>query len=240
MTDSQIQYRSDFTVQLIDTMGDERRICDVARVTTPSDHYSRFYEAEYEKDTGLLRMLMRDRHGTPFEAVTMTFYIETPIFVNREFFRHRIASYNETSARYRVLKPEFYLPPVDRPMIQTGKPGAYEFAPGENWQKARAGANIGLACKTAWQAYADMLEAGIAREVARNVLPVNIYSPFYVTMNLRALFNFLSLRHVNESTTVPTFPQWEIDQVAGMMESRVQAKLPRVMGLFNEHGRVAP
>lgn len=240
MTEHQITYRSDFGVKLIDYMGDERRICDVARVTTPSDHYSRFYEAEYEKDTGLLRMLMRDRHGTPFEAVTMSFYIETPIFLNREFFRHRIASYNETSARYRVLEPVFYMPPRDRPMEQKGKPGAYEFAPGESWKRIEFEAASKSVAQCAWDTYRHLLSCGIAREVARNCLPVNIYSPFYVTLNLRALFNFLSLRHVNESTTVPTFPQWEIDQVAGMMEQQVAAKFPRVMDLFNEHGRVSP
>ena len=81
-------------------------------------------------DRGLINYLMRDRHGSPFEHNSMTFYVQAPIFVFREFMRHRIASYNEESGRYRELRPVFYVPGPERNLVQVGKPGAYEFLPG--------------------------------------------------------------------------------------------------------------
>jgi thymidylate synthase (FAD) len=85
-----------------------------------------------------------------------------------------------------------------------------------------------------------MLDAGIAREVARMVLPVNIYTSWYLTINLRSLFNFLSLRNKTDKTTVPTFPMWEIQEVANQMEALAATVVPESMKLFNENGRVSP
>lgn len=232
---SELEFRSDFRVELVNWLGDDNSIARVARVMPPDE-----LGPGAAKNAGLLNMLMRDRHGTPWESVVLQFYIEAPIFLNREFFRHRMASFNETSARYRVLKPEFYIPDYDRPMIQEGKPGAYTFKAGTEDQAERAMLHTEEASSIAWGFYQDMLGAGIAREVARNVLPVNIYSPFYVTMNLRSLFNFLSLRLVTDQTTVPTFPQYEIQKVAAQMEDLVETVVPESIRLFNENGRVAP
>ena len=151
--------------------------------------------AEDEKrDKGLINYLMRDRHGSPFEHNSMTFYVQAPIFVFREFMRHRIASYNEESARYRELNPVFYVPAPDRNLIQVGKPGAYDFVPGTAEQAALTREATIHAVTVAYQEYERMLEAGIAREVARGVLPVATYSSMYVTMNARSLMNFLSLQ----------------------------------------------
>lgn len=236
---SELEFRSNFEVHLVDWMGSETKIAAVARVADPMKPVFVDLDAS-DKDKGLLRMLMRDRHGTPWESAVLQFYIEAPIFVNREFFRHRIASYNETSARYRVLKPEFYIPDYERPMVQAGKPGAYTFTKGDEGLAESAMLLTEESSSLSWGFYKQMLDLGIAREVARNVLPVNIYSPFYVTMNLRAFFNFLSLRRVTEATTVPTFPQYEIDQVAGMMEDQVREEFPYALELFDEFGRVAP
>jgi thymidylate synthase (FAD) len=230
-----IEFRSDFTVELVDYMGSDNHIANVARVSTGTT------EPDIEKNKGLLNMLMRDRHGTPWESAILQFYIETPLFVNREFFRHRIASYNETSARYREVEPIFYVPSSERPAIQKGKPGAYVFTNERtDEQELTINAEHVRQAKYAWAGYQAMLSTGVAREVARNVLPVSLYSPFYVTMNLRSLFNFLSLRRVTENTTTPTMPLYEIDQVAGQMEELAAEKFPVALSVFNQHGRVCP
>jgi thymidylate synthase (FAD) len=170
----------------------------------------------------------------------MTFYVQAPIFVFREFMRHRIASYNEESARYRELNPVFYVPAVDRNLIQVGKPGAYDFVPGSAEQTALTQEATKRAVTVAYEEYERMLEAGIAREVARGVLPVATYSSMYVTMNARSLMNFLSLRTKREGTHFPSFPQREIEMVAEKMEDEWAKLMPLTYAAFNEHGRVSP
>lgn len=229
----EIEYRSHSVVVLENVLGDEQTICDTARVSTDT-------HGSQKANQGLLNMLMRDRHGSPWESVVLRYYIETPIFVAREFFRHRIASYNEVSGRYTELAPVFYLPEEERPIVQTGKPGAYTFTQGTTGQQGTVDFAHREATRVAWSYYESMIESGVAKEVARNVLPLSLYTKFFVTMNLRSLMNFLSLRHVNSNTTVPTFPLWEIDKVAGNMENLATAALPVALKLFNEHGRVSP
>src|SRR5690606_18485752 len=113
-----------------------------------------------------------------------------------------------------------------RPLRQIGKPGAYSFEPGTYTQNAIAsGAHRRIATE-AWDAYADMIAQGIAREVARNVLPLSLYTSFYVTMNLRSLLNFLSLRWAHEESKVPTFPLYEIQQVAQQMDAHARTVCP--------------
>ena len=124
----------------------------------------------------------------------MTFFVSAPIFVFREFMRHRIASYNEESGRYRELRPVFYIPSAERKLIQVGKTGAYTFVDGTKEQFDVTVAAMKDAYVIAYDSYQKMLEAGVAREVARVVLPVATYSSMYVSMNARALMNFLSLR----------------------------------------------
>jgi thymidylate synthase (FAD) len=183
---------------------------------------------------------MRDRHGSPFEHNAFTFFVEAPIFVFREFMRHRIASYNEESGRYKELQPVFYVPNEDRKLVQVGKPGAYTFEEGSYGQKATTTSQIMRAAKESYDAYKRMLDAGVAREVARAALPVGIYSSMYVTMNARALMNFLSLRTTREGTHFPSFPQREIEMVAEKMEEFFAEKMPITYATFNKNGRVAP
>lgn len=246
----EIDFRSEPTVELIDWMpravpvsqmtvqtdespGDQR-VAQAARVSSGTD------TGQANRNKGLLNMLVRDRHGSPFEHVVFTWRIETPIFVAREFFRHRIASYNEVSARYTEMKPVFYVPGPGRPLVQEGKPGAYTFTKGTSeqheWEERqhKNTANFG------WYRYQKSLLNGTAREVARNHLPSSIYTSFYVTMNLRSLLNFLSLRLFTEDSKVPTFPLYEIQQVAERMEGQAATIVPQIMKLFNEGGRVAP
>ena len=225
------------TVELVQSMGGDESVVRSARVSTGGS------SADFgltEKDKGLINFLMRDRHGTPFEHNGFTFYIEAPIFVFREFMRHRIASYNEESGRYKELAPIFYVPDENRKLIQVGKPGAYTFEDGSYDQKVMVPAEMKRVTKESYKAYQRMLEKGVAREVARAVLPVSIYSTMYVTMNARALMNFLSLRTTREGTHFPSFPQREIEMVAEKMEELWAEKMPVTYETFNKNGRVAP
>jgi thymidylate synthase (FAD) len=178
--------------------------------------------------------------NSPFEHNSMTFFVSAPIFVFREFQRHRIASYNEESGRYRELRPVFYVPGPDRKLVQEGKPGHYVFIDGTPEQHEVAVEATKESCRQAYAAYRRMLDAGIAREVARGVLPVATYSSMYVTVNARSLMNFLSLRTKREGSTYPSFPQREIEMVAEQMEAEWARLMPVTHAAFNAAGRVAP
>jgi thymidylate synthase (FAD) len=178
--------------------------------------------------------------NSPFEHNSLTFYVQAPIFVFREFMRHRVASYNEESGRYRELRPVFYVPGPERRLVQVGKPGAYVFEPGTAEQHKITEEATRRACLEAYRAYREMLDAGVAREVARVVLPVTTYSSMYVTMNARALMNFLSLRTKREGAAYPSYPQREIEMVAERMEEEWAALMPLTHEAFEAHGRVAP
>ena len=170
----------------------------------------------------------------------MTFFVSAPIFVFREFMRHRIASYNEESGRYRELSPVFYVPNKDRKLVQTGKTGHYVFVDGTSEQYEISVAAMKETYTLAYANYKKMLDAGIAREVARAVLPVALYSSMYVTMNARALMNFLSLRTSREGSHFPSYPQREIEMVAEKMEEHFARLMPLTYAAFEKSGRVAP
>jgi thymidylate synthase (FAD) len=134
----------------------------------------------------------------------------------------------------------FYVPNLERKLIQKGKPGAYEFELGDIGQLSTVYRSTYEANKSAYDEYQKMLDAGIAREIARGVLPVNIYSSMYVTMNARSLMNFLSLRTDRKENLFPSFPQREIEMVAEQMEAIFAEKMPVTYDCFNKNGRVAP
>ncbi len=181
---------------------------------------------------------MRNRHGTPFEHNAMTFLISAPIFVFREFHRHRIGwSYNEESGRYKQLDPVFYIPGADRALVQVGKPGHYTYVPGADGQLFDQVERMIAAYHAAYDAYEAALEAGIAREVARAVLPVATFSSMYATCNARSLMAFLSLRTKREGSTFPSFPQREIEMVAEKMEAEFARLFPITHAAFDQHGR---
>ncbi|HEV7957354.1 MAG: thyX [Microbacteriaceae bacterium] len=237
------EFRSDVTVELVRASAQDSDVLFAARVSTQGEQTLEAAQDESldaTRSRGLINYLMRDRHGSPFEHNSMTFYVQAPIFVFREFMRHRIASYNEESGRYRELNPVFYVPGPDRNLVQVGKPGAYEFLPGSAEQTALVDTEVRRAATEAFDSYQRMLDAGVAREVARIVLPLNIYSSMYVTMNARSLMNFLSLRTKREGTHFPSFPQREIEMAAEQMEQRFAELMPLTHAAFNENGRVAP
>ncbi len=188
--------------------------------------------------------------------------MEMPIFVFREFHRHRIGwSYNEMSGRYRELPPTFYVPGPNRNLVQVGKAGAYEFVPGTDEQYGDAAQTMGLTYRAAYEGYQILLNMGVAKEVARIVLPVGTYSAQFATCNPRSLMAFLSLRTKAEPYWVaqgladaeddtyyrnpggsmfPSFPQREIEMVAEQMEQHFYDLFPMTYQAFCENGRVAP
>ena len=236
----EVEFRTDVTAELVRSSARDADVLFAARVSTKGELSLEDVDADAERSKGLIGFLMRDRHGSPFEHNSMTFYVHAPIFVFREFMRHRIASYNEESGRYRELRPVFYLPGPDRDLVQEGRPGHYQFLPGSPDQHKLVTEATRRVCEQAYSAYQEMLEAGIAREVARIVLPLTIYSSMYVTMNARSLMNFLSLRTKRENSTYPSFPQREIEMVAEQMEAAWTTLMPLTHAAFEAAGRVAP
>jgi thymidylate synthase (FAD) len=236
----EIIFREDMSVELVKSSASDADVIWAARVSTAGDKSLDDVGADASKSEGLINYLARERHGSPFEHTSMTFFISAPIFVFREFMRHRIASYNEEGGRYRELKPVFYIPSKERKLVQVGKAGSYTFVDGTAEQYELTVASIKETCVLAYKNYQKMLDAGVAREVARAVLPVTLYSSMYVTMNARALMNFLSLRTAREGSHFPSYPQREIEMVAEKMEAEFSKLMPITYGAFQKSGRIAP
>ena len=236
----EVSFRDDVTVELVRASASDADVIFAARVSTAGEQSLEDVNGDAERSTGLINYLMRERHGSPFEHNSLTFFVRAPIFVWREHMRHRIASYNEESGRYRQLEPVFYVPSRERAIQQVGKTGAYEFLPGTPEQYDLIEARMQQSCRDSYSAYIDMLDAGVAREVARMVLPVSIYSSAYVTLNARSLMNFLSLRRKAEGSHFPSYPQREIEMVAERYEDEWARLMPLTHRAFVNNGRVAP
>ncbi len=186
-------------VELISVMGSDQTVVKSARVSTGSGSKGQ------EKDKRLIEYLMKHRHETPFEHVVFTFHIKCPIFVARQWFRHRIASYNEKSGRYSKMSYEFYMP--EKMRVPHSKDKQMSVSNRGEVDDERAKTLIQEVYDHAYSVYQKLLEMGVARELARIVLPLSLYTEFYWTVNLRSLMNFLSLR-------ADSHAQWEIQQYA--------------------------
>ena len=185
-----------------------------------------------ERDGGLIRFLLRERHGSPFEHGYFRFLVKAPIFVVREHHRHRAGhSYNEWSGRYSKLEAEFYVPEYVR--TQVGKPGAYSFEPVDAATREATRREIETNAQRCFEAYERLLEQGIAKEVARAVLPLSTYTKYYWSCNPRSLMHFCSLRNSDQA-------QYEIQQYAVAAESFLEKLMPVTHAAFVENGRVAP
>lgn len=239
-SEQKILFKDDVTVELVKSSASDSDVIWAARVSTAGENSLEAVGSDASRSEGLINYLARERHGSPFEHTSMTFFVSAPIFVFREFMRHRIASYNEESGRYRELSPVFYVPSKDRKLIQIGKAGSYSFVDGTDEQYELTVRLIKESCTLAYKNYQEMLAAGVAREVARAVLPVTLYSSMYVTMNARALMNFLSLRTSREGSHFPSYPQREIEMVAEKMEAVFAELMPITYGAFQKSGRIAP
>ncbi len=254
MPDLDITTTDDVVVKLIHEDAADAHVVSAARVSTLGEEVMAELESlglitpeqwrtkeMTQRDSGLVNYLMRDRHGSPFEHNSMTFFIQAPIFVFREFHRHRVGwSYNEESGRYKELAPMFYLPGRDRPLRQAGKPGAYLYYEGTPEQYGVMEEELMATYLQAWKSYQRMLGVGICREVARLSLPVGVLSSMYATCNARSLMHFLGLRTQHEAARVPSFPQKEIAMVADKMGAEWARLMPTTHEAFNRNGRVAP
>ena len=217
-------------VSLIAESADDLDVVNAARVSLHTESY----EMD-ERNEGLIKFLMRERHGTPFEHGFFKFRIKAPIFVFREWHRHRVGhSYNEWSARYSQLDPVFYIPKVEDIVEQQGKPGNYEFSGHHSLEFAeRFRAELQDTSIQAYENYAWAIENGVAKQQARLFLPVNIYSEMIWSCNPRSLMHFLSLRNSNNA-------QWEIREYAQVIESFFLDTMPVTAKAFIDSGRVAP
>ncbi|MFD3344770.1 FAD-dependent thymidylate synthase [Streptomyces anthocyanicus] len=239
--DPKIELRSDITVELVKSAATDSDVLFAARVSTAGEQSLDELKKDPERSKGLINYLMRDRHGSPFEHNSMTFFVSAPIFVFREFMRHRVGwSYNEESGRYRELQPVFYAPDASRKLVQQGRPGKYVFVEGTPEQHELVGSAMEDSYRQAYTTYQQMLAAGVAREVARAVLPVGLYSSMYATCNARSLMHFLGLRTQHELAKVPSFPQREIEMAGEKMEAEWARLMPLTHAAFNANGRVAP
>lgn len=237
MTISEITFTDVLSVEAVRIAASDTDVITAARVSTKG---SAAAEQLPDVPVGLIRYLMRNRHGTPFEHNQFTFRVHAPIFVFRELFRHRIASVNEESGRYREMEPVFHITAPARPIVQEGKPSEYRMVPGTVDQLALVHHEQRTIAVYAFASYRRQLEAGIAREVSREVLPLSLYSSAYFTINARSLMNLLSLRINHPDNTYDTNPLYEIQQLAEQMETTFARAMPLTHAAFVKYGRVAP
>jgi thymidylate synthase (FAD) len=215
-------------VRLDASMADDLSVANAARVS-----FARRKEALDDADRGLIRFLMRDRHGTPFEHNSFRFHIRCPLFVAREWMRHRIGSFNEFSLRYAKATDDFYVPELDDVRTQVGKPGAYTFEQVEPELARRTREDLRKVYDVAYETYTSLVDAGVARELARSVLPVGAYTEFYWTVNARSLMNFVSLRAAETA-------QREIRRYALAVEAFLAREMPVTHAAFIANDRNSP
>jgi thymidylate synthase (FAD) len=228
LTDDTIRVLDHGFVRLDGVMAGDLSVVNGARVS-----FARRKDEMDDADAGLIRFLMRERHGTPFEHNAFRFHIRCPIFVAREWMRHRVGSFNEFSLRYARASEDFYVPEPEDVRTQVGKPGAYTFEAVEGELADETRDALREVYEHAYATYERLVEAGVAREVARSVLPVGAYTEFYWTVNARSLMNFVSLR---ASETA----QREIRRYAEAVERFLEEHMPITHAAFVANGRVAP
>ena len=210
-------------VRLVDYLGGDDRIVQAARVSYGEGTRS------VREDAALIDYLLRHAHTSPFEQVVLTFHLKMPIFVARQWMRHRTARANEISGRYSVLPNEFYLPATDqvRPQSSTNKQGRGDEAVPADLQE-RVLRLLHGAQDARYAEYEGLLEDGLARELARIHLPLSLYTEMYWQIDLHNLMHFLRLR-------LDDHAQYEIRVYAGALARCARAVAPRAYEAFEEH-----
>lgn len=209
---------------LVDMMGDDNRVLDAARVSTGASSKGT------TQDRKLIEYLMKNRHHTPFEKIVFEWHIKCPIFVARQWFRHRIGSFNEVSGRYKEFQFEAYVPEEWRAPGATNHQGSV-FGMFTDEQQREFFEMLDEAYSKAKHTYFDLLNRGVAKELARLVLPMAQYTEFYWTVNMRSFMNFISLRD-------DAHAQWEIRQYAKAMREMITRlnRIPLSWGSFEKYG----
>lgn len=207
-------------VRYIDKMGDDNRILEAARISYKSPSKG------YDADTKLLHYLWKNRHTSPFEMVKLTLNIKMPIFIMRQYVRHRMQNLNEVSARYTELPEEFYTPTEWRAQDTKNKQGSSgAFGVDENFAFTE---RLRAHNRNSYQVYQDLISQGIAREMARMVLPVNIYTEIYACWDLKNLLHFITLRE-------DAHAQAEIQAYGKAIRTICEEFFPRTMEAFDKY-----
>lgn len=239
-----IQFKSEIDVKLVNYVGGDHTIIGAAKVSTSGNECLSTLKDDPEHSSGLINYLMKNRHGSPFEHASMTFFVNAPIFVWREWHRHRIGfSYNEESGRYKQLDPVFYLPKRDRPMMKVDewKPGKPKFLECEdNGKYFELIRGLKYVYSTSYKVYQENLRMGFDPGLARDCLPVGIFSSCWVTCNPRSLMAFLSLRIHDPDALKPSYPLWEIQEAAQQCENFFSKMFPITYAAYIRNGRLAP
>jgi thymidylate synthase (FAD) len=205
---------------------------DLAVVNAARVSFNQLSDEMTERDEGLIRFLIRNKHGSPFEHGYFRFVVKAPLLVVREHHRHRAGhSYNEWSGRYSQIDAEYYVPENVR--TQVGKPGAYTFEPVDDEIRELTRREIEENALRAFETYERLLEQGVAKEVARAVLPLNTYTKYFWSCNPRSLMHFCMLRNSDDA-------MFEIRQVAAAAESFLENLMPVTHAAFVANDRTAP
>ena len=219
---SDIEFRSDLRVTYVDSMGDDKRIAQAARVSTAG------LDNDREKYVGLVRALIRDGHWSPLESCTMTIAFDVPAFTRDQIIRHRSMSFSVFSLRYSEAKPVFWVPSDDRPLVQVGKALDYRREMGDLVQRDAVWEAVTDINDEAWYRYKYLIESGIANEVARTVLPNSIYTPFWATGNLRSWLHFVGIRNDPHA-------QHEVREAAEKVEEIIGERWPVALAAYRDN-----
>lgn len=215
---TEITFRSDVVVELIDYMGSEERIVQAARTSFKGK------DTQEAVSNGLVRTLIEEAHTVPLEHCVFTFKIEAPLFVINQLVKHRMSSISAHSARYSKMRPEFYVPDDNRPCAQTGKAMEYNYSHTPETTEI-AQVELEEVARYSWIRYEYMLRKGVAKEVARSVLPVSMYTTVVITVNLGSLLNIIKLR----TDRYGSHPQHEIAIMGEAMRDVLAEKFPTVL-----------
>jgi len=221
-----VEFSSDITVELIDYMGDDLRIVNAARASKGVTKNNL-----ETVDHLLINSLIRDEHGAPFEKVRFEFFVECPIWMARQWFKHRFSSFSEMSGRYTEIPAKFWIPRKENVRMQVGKAMSYEYVSAEDsvandYLSSLMDINI-----KSYEYYKGCIENGIAKEVARYVMPMNMYTKFMWGTDLRNMTNFLVLRNDKHA-------QFEIQEAAQKVEQAFEKACPVTYELWNKNGRL--
>lgn len=217
-------------VRYIDHMGTDQRICEAARISYKSPSKGE------ESDKKLIAYLYKNKHTSPFEMVKITLNIKLPIFVMRQYVRHRMQNLNEVSARYTELPEEFYIPKTWRKQDDKNKQSSHEISGAYFWvgsghdrvTQEDLTKGVSSFCKEAYIRYQDLIKFGVAREMARMVLPVNIYTEIYACWDLKNLLHFITLRE-------DAHAQAEIQEYGKAIKQIVTELFPWTIEAYNKY-----
>lgn len=234
-----IEFRHEIEVRLEGQWGSDLDICKSAWVSSGNDHA----DASEKQQRGLIRALLRDKHGTPFEDGFFKFWVLAPAAVRNEHVRHRLASYSSASARYRIQKPIFYIPPPHRPLrkVEGSKQIQPQYEPYEYEEWCEYATQLADAYTENYKRVEQMLENGFdTTEAVRWLNNDALMMPYIVRLNPRSLMSFLALRTHEKEANHTSYPMYEIEQVARQIEGIFAAHLPLTYEAFNLYGREAP